>query len=176
MAQVTNEYAQALFELAAESGMTEEVSSALESVSAVMRENPEYLDFLSSPNISKSERIAAIEQAFGGKTPEYVVSFLSLMCERERIRSLEECITEYRQLCDAANKISTAEVRSAVELSDGQKAALVEKLEKICGNRVVLDCKTDKTLIGGMVVELDGRIIDGSLKHKLRELKEVMHK
>lgn len=176
MAQVNNEYAKALFELALETGSAKEISSALDFVLEEMEENPEYIDFLSSPNIPKAERIAAIEQAFTGSVPEYVVFFLSILCERERIRSIKECISEYKRLCDAADKISVACVRSAVELSDGQKTALTEKLQKLCGNRVVLDCTVDETLIGGMTVELDGKVIDGSIRRKLHELKEVMHK
>jgi len=175
MAQVIKEYANALFELAQENGSTKEISDSLDTVWSVMEENPEYLDFLSSPNIPKSERIAAIEQAFTGSVPEYVVSFLSLMCERGRIFSLKECISEYKRLCDAANKISVAEVISAVALHESQKSALTKKLEKLCGNTVVLDCKTDETLLGGIVVKLDGKVIDGSIRHRLHELKEVMH-
>lgn len=175
MAQVIKEYAMALFDLAQETDSVQEISDSLDTVLALFEENPEYMDFLSSPNIPKSERIAAIEQAFTGSVPENVVSFLSLFCERGRIRSLKECISEYRQLCDAANRISVADVASAVELTEAQKSALVQKLEKICGNAVVLNCTVDESLLGGMVVSVDGKVIDGSVKHKLRELKEVMH-
>ena len=174
MAQVINEYAKALFELSKETDRVRAISSALDVVLNVTEENPEYLDFLSSPNIPKSERTAAIAEAFSG-FDEYVVSFLSLLCEKGRICEIRECISEFKQLCDAADKISVAEVSSAVELSDNQKAALVRKLETLCGNRVVLDCRTDPTLLGGMVVLIDGKIIDGSIRRQLHELKEVMY-
>lgn len=176
MAQVIKEYAMALFSLAQETDAVNEISEALDTVSAVMKENPEYTDFLASPNIPKSERAAAIEQAFSGSVPEHVVSFLSILCDRGRIRNLSECISEYRQLCDAANRISVAEISSAVELTENEKSALTKKLEKLCGNSVVLNCTVDPSLIGGMVVSVDGRIIDGSIRHRLHELKEVMHK
>ena len=175
MAQVINEYAQALFDLSKETDSVKEISSALDAVLTVTDENPEYLDFLSSPNIPKSERIGAIEEAFAF-LPEYVVSFISLLCEKGRIREIRECIAEYKQLCDAADKISVAQVVSAVELSAAQKDALSKKLEGVCGNRVVLDCKTDKSLMGGIVVSVDGKVIDGSVRHQLHLLKEVMYK
>ena len=176
MAQVIKEYAMALFSLAQETDAVKEISEALDTVSAVMKENPEYEDLLASPNIPKTERVEAVEQAFTGTVPEHVVSFLSLLCERGRIRSLSECISEYRQLCDAANKISVAEVSSAVELTEDEKSALTKKLEKLCGNSVVLNCTVDPSLIGGISVAVDGRVIDGSIRHRLHELKEVMHK
>lgn len=176
MAQVIKEYAEALFELSQETGNTDEISAALDTVSALMEENPEYLDFLSSPNIPKAERVGSVEQAFEGKIHEYVLSLLSILCDRGRIRNLSECISEYRQLCDEANRISVAEVVSAVELSDSEKSSLTVKLEKLCGNTVVLSCKTDASILGGMIVTVDGKVIDGSIRHKLHELKEVMHK
>ena len=175
MAQVINEYAAALFELAQESDSVKEISSALDTVLELIEENPEYLDFLSSPNIPKSERIQAIEQAFAG-LHEYAVSFISLLCEKGRIRETAECIAEFRKLCSDADKISVAQVTSAVELSEAQKDALALKLQKMCGNRVVLECSTDKSLIGGMVVGIDGKVIDGSIRNRLHELKEVMYK
>lgn len=175
MAQVINEYAEALFDLSRETDSVKEASSALDTVLRAVEENPEYLDFLSSPNIPKAERIKAIEEAFSA-LPEYIVSFLSLLCEKGRIREIRECIAEYKQLCDAADKISVAQVVSAVELSAAQKEALAAKLQKICGNKVILECKTDESLLGGITVMIDGKIIDGSLKHKLHELKEVMYK
>lgn len=175
MEQVINEYAKALFELSQEGDCVKGISASLDTVLSVMEENPEYLDFLSSPNISKSERVAAVEQAFSGME-EMIVSFLSLLCEKGRIREIKECISEFKQLCDAADKISVAQVESAVELSEEQKSALIRKLEKLCGNKVVLDCITDKSLLGGVVVKIDGKIIDGSIKHRLHELKEVMYK
>lgn len=175
MAQVINEYAKALFDLSQETDCVKEISSALDTVVAVVDENPEYLDFLSSPNIPKSERINAVEQAFSS-LHEYAVSFVSLLCERGRAREIKECVTAFRELCSQADKISVAQVTSAVELTDAQKDALALKLQKICGNRVVLECKTDKSLIGGMVVGIDGKIIDGSVRSRLHELKEVMYK
>lgn len=175
MAQVINEYATALFSLSEETGTTKEISASLNTVMTAIEENPEYLDFLSSPNIPKSQRIDAISQAFSGEH-EYVVSFVSILCEKGRIREIRECISEFKQLCDAADKISVAHVTSAVELTDSQKKALTVKLEKLCGHRVVLECRTDSSLIGGMTVEIDGKVIGGSIKHQLHQLKEVMYK
>lgn len=176
MAQTINEYAAALFALSQETDTTEEIYAALDTVTSVIKENPEYLEFLSSPNISKAERISAVEEAFTGNVPEYVVSFLSLLCEKGRIKNLIECISEYKQLCDSANRIAVADITSAVELNESERTALKAKLEKLCGCTVALNCHIDPTLIGGLVVSVDGRVIDGSVKHKLHELKEVMHK
>ena len=70
---------EALFALALETGSVKEYSEALDIVLNLMKENPEYIDFLSSPDIPKQERVGALESAFGGKIPETVVSFLCLL-------------------------------------------------------------------------------------------------
>lgn len=175
MTQLTKEYAQALFALAGENEALDEVSASLDAVLQVFSENPLYKDLLSSPGISKDERVAAIDEAFSGRINEFVVSFLSLLCERGRIAVFEDCVKEFKLLCDFANQISTARVVSAVELTPSQTEALRKKLEKMCGHSVRLETVCDKTLLGGMVVTVDGKVIDGSVKHKLHELKDVMY-
>lgn len=176
MAQISNEYADALFALAMENESVKEYSEALDIVLKVMIENPEYTDFLASPDIPKQERVGAIESAFGGSIPETVVSFLCLLCDRGRIHTLKECISDYKKLSDAADGVSTAEVISAVELTDDEKTALKSKLEDLCGHKIELDCSVDKSLIGGVRVTVDGRVIDGSVKQKLHELKGAMNR
>ena len=176
MAQISNEYAEALFALALETGSVKKYSEALDIVLNLMKKNPEYIDFLSSPDIPKQERVGALESAFGGNFPETVVSFLCLLCDRGRIHTLKDCISDYKKLSDAADGVSTAEVISAVELTEDEKTALKSKLEDICGHRVELDCSVDKSLIGGVKVTVDGKVIDGSVKQKLHELKGAMYR
>ena len=96
--ELSKSYAAALFSLAAESGEQEEVSRALETVTQVLRENPDYLEFLAAPSIAIDERSAAIDQAFGGRVPEHVTSFLQVLCRRGHARSYFECAEEYRRL------------------------------------------------------------------------------
>lgn len=176
MAQISSEYAEALFALAMETGNVCEYTKALDTVLELMNENPEYIDFLASPDIPKQERVAAIEAAFGESIPETVVSFLCILCDRGRIRTLKDCIEDYKKLSDAADGLSVAAVVSAVEMTDGEKTALREKLEKLCGHRVELDCSVDKSLIGGVKVTVDGKVIDGSVKQRLHELKGAMYR
>lgn len=176
MTEMNKEYGTALFMLAKELGMENDYAVALECVEEVFSANPEYMDFLSSPAIDAEERISAISQAFTGSVPENIVSFLSLLCERGRIRSFFGCTEEYKKLLDAQNSISTAFVKSAVELTKSEKEKLKDKLEVQSGHSVILECSVDESLMGGLVVEMDGKIIDASLKHRLYEVKDVISK
>ena len=170
------EYASALFTLAVEEGKQKEYFASLETVKTVLAENGEYMDFLNSFSIPKSERIDAIEEAFGKSIEEYVVSFIKLLCEKDRISEFFECVEIYKELLDLYENVSVAKVTSSIELKDEEQNKLKEKLEKSYGKKVVLDIKVDKSLLCGIVVEIDGKIIDGSIKKSLGNVKEVISK
>ena len=176
MTKTNKEYGEALFALAVETNNTEQFKSALDTVSGIFKNDPEYVEFLACYGIPVSERVAALEQALGDCIPEYVLSFLQILCEHGAIKDYDECVNMYALLYAEHKRQTTAVVTSATPLDENQKSSLVKKLEKMSGRSVTLDCKIDKSVLGGLVIELDGKIIDGSLKHKLQKVKEVIDK
>ena len=173
MMQTELEYAEAMFALAAESGESEIYLDALTAVRDILRENSEYVDFLSSPAIPLAERCAAIDEAFG-TCPEHVPSFLKILCENSRVKNVCECIDEFEKLVMTARNIVTATVYSVVELDGAQKEKLVAKLERVTGKNVEAEYKIDSSISGGIRVELDGVTFDGSIRGRLDEVKEVI--
>ncbi|MBR3780140.1 MAG: ATP synthase F1 subunit delta [Clostridia bacterium] len=174
MVQTEREYAEALFSVAAEEDSAEEYLGALHTVKQVIYENPDYIEFLASPAISMSERAAAIDEAFG-VMPEYVVSFIKLLCESGRVRSILECIDEYEKLATVFLNRTTAFIYSAVKLSETQKSGVCAKLEKLTGKTVEPVYIIDESLIGGVKIEVDGKTLDGSVKYRMGEIKDVMN-
>lgn len=168
------EYATALFMIATEQNEAKKFAAALETVTISLRDNPEYTEFLCAPNISKAERVLSLQAVFGGDIPEDVLSFVKLLCEKDRIRITEACFREYMKLYDESKRVSWAYVKSAIPLTPEQKTALRMKLEKQSGRNVLLECTVDDTLLGGIIVEMDGKILDGSLRRRLQDVKEVM--
>ena len=171
MLQIDKEYAAALFELAVEEDKVEEYSRGLSQIKGLIYENPEYLEFLGSPAVSLEERLAAVDEAFGSYC-EYIASFLKLLCENGRICMLNECIEEFMQLCMLRSNKTQAIVYSAVELNDRQKAGVLGKLGKITGKTVEPVYIIDESLIGGVKIEVEGKTFDGSIRHRLFEVKE----
>ncbi|MBQ9413823.1 MAG: ATP synthase F1 subunit delta [Clostridia bacterium] len=175
MTDVAREYAAALYMLAAENDAKDAYMEALDTVAAAFQSEPAYVELLSSPAISKAERLQAIQNAFRDAIPDEVVSFVMLFCERGHIRLFDACVDAYRDLHREAERLSVAKVTSAVPLDEEEQRRLVEKLETISERRVVLDCAVDPALLGGVIVEIDGKQYDGSLRHRLREIKDVMN-
>ena len=90
------------------------------------------------------------------------------------MRDFNECFEIFDELYKEEAKRSKAVIISAVELDDEAKRKLLDKLRSISGHTVEAEYRIDRSLIGGLIVEMDGRRIDGSLKKRLKEIKEVM--
>ena len=176
MTELTKEYAVALFSLGLEGGMTDSYADSLDTVLECIKAEPEYLDLLSSPGISGKERAELFCTAFEGKIEEDVMSFVSLLCETGRIRGFEKSVSEYKALLDASHRVSAARVVSTVPLTDDEITRIKEKLEVQSGNTVHISCEIDPSLIGGIMIEIDGKVIDGSIRRRLQEVKEVISK
>ena len=176
MTQIAKGYAEALFALALETDNTAAFSEGLTLAASVFRENPDYVEFLACYGIPAVERTQALETAFGDRLPEYVCSLLQLMCERGHIADVFDCAAEYETLYLEAKRLSTVKVTGAVALTPAQREKLEQALVRLCHRRVRPTYDVDPALIGGVVIEVDGKVYDGSVRHKLQEVKEVIRK
>lgn len=176
MTQTIKEYANALFMLASEKDCAEKFSKHLDIIHNTIIENPEYLNFLESPAIPLSERLSAIDEAFGKGIPEYIVSFLKILVENGRIITLGECITEFNELLRISENRIVAKVYYVEPLTDEQKKALTDKLGSVSGKTVDAVYIQDNSLIGGIKVVMDDKTIDGSIANRLKKAKGVISK
>ena len=175
MTEIAKEYGCALFMLACEENEKQNYAKALEIVKNTFLEYPEYMELLSSPSIPVRERLLVIENAFTGVIPEQVLSYLLLLCEKGRMPFFMESVEEYQQLLDASERVINAKVTSAVEMTEEEKQKLISKLELMEKGKVRAEYFVDAALLGGLIVEVDGKVMDGSLRHRLRDVKEVMN-
>ena len=174
MTHISREYAEALLALAEEEGKTEEYGAALELAEAALREQPGFLELLASPAISREERMNTLSDAFRDQIPLSMLVLLRMMIFRGHARMIPRMMEDYRDLARERRGESLAQVTSAAELTENQKNALREKLEKRFGRRMILECRVDPALLGGIRVETEGRVLDGTLRTRLQEIKEVM--
>ncbi len=175
MTDISREYGAAIFALACENGAKKDYYDALALVKNEFDANPDYVQLLASPGIPQRERIASVGEVFGTRVPEDVLSYVKLMCEKGRIAYFSESAEVFFELYDASERIYNAKITSAVELTDSEKEKLIRKLETVYGGSVAGEYFVDAALIGGIVVEVDGNIMDGSLRTRLQDVKEVMN-
>lgn len=176
MSDICKEYGEALFALGLEGNSLDKINEDLNFIREVFAKTPEYAEFLQSPSIPKAERLKSVNETFTENISEYAVSFLSILCEKGRSMLFGECAEEFKKLYEESKNVSLARVYSTVPLSDEQKERLQKKLEKQSGHSVKMECFIDETLLGGVLIDMDGTQIDGTVKRRLQELKEVMNK
>jgi F-type H+-transporting ATPase subunit delta len=168
-------YAAALFDLADESKQLDAVAADLRSVKAMVSESADLQRLVRSPVLSRADQaraIAAVLQRAG--TGELVRRFVGLVAENRRLFALVDMIDAYLAELARRRGEMTASVVSAVPLSEPQVAALTEVLRRAVGGKVAVEIKTDRSLIGGLVVQVGSRLVDSSLKSKLQRLQLVM--
>ena len=174
MNETGREYATAIFEIALEEDIRNEIYDSLALVKRVFRRDRDYIDFLMSPAIRSSERTEALKQSFGGQINDHVLGMLTVMTLKGHVRYIFDAIEAFRVLYRESTAKSDAYVTSAVELTDEEKEKLKSALTKRSGHKVYMRYKVDPKLMGGLIVEMDNYRYDGSLRHKLKEIKEVM--
>jgi len=175
MTELRKEYALALFELSVEEGCLNRVSEDLARVMKAVDDEPQLLELLKTPAIPMSERLETIDDVFGGSVCEYVLSFLKVLCEGGRIDVLPDAIKEFEAMVKAYTGKVSVKVISATPLSDEQKAALSARLEKVNKKEIDATYVVDPSIIGGLIIETEDKIYDGSLKGSLSSVKDVMN-
>lgn len=174
MTHFAREYGTALYELAGEEALQEEVFSQLEFLRECFREQPEYIRLLCTRSIEPDVRKNLVADAFEGQLHPYVLNFLKILTARGAMDRFDECAQMYRQMYNEANHIAEASVVSAVDLTEQQALAIQQRLEKISGKKIVLHVKVNPELIGGVQVDLEGRRYDNSIRTRLERLRRTL--
>ena len=173
---VSGRYASALFSLAQDQRQAETVADALAGFDALIAESPDLERLVRSPVFSAADQLKALDAIMAGTgIGGIAANFIRLIATKRRLFFIREMIADYRKLYDASRGVTRAEVTSASPLTDANVAALKELLRASSGGReVALDMKVDASIIGGLIVKLGSRMVDGSLKTKLNAIRLAM--
>ena len=171
MTKIGKIYGGALYELAAEEGLEAQMLEELEQVEQLFAAWPDYEKLLALPSVPKAQRCQALDEALRGRIQPYLLNFLKILTERGQIRALRDCRKEYRARYNAAHGILEATAVAAVPLSEAQKTALTEKLNRLTGKTVQLAVKVDPACLGGVRLEMGGAEFDGTVQARLDALR-----
>lgn len=175
MTKTARLYGGSLYDLAAEEQLSGIIMEQMMEIRQLFRDNPDYVKLLREPSIPQAERIDLIEKAFGTQAERYLVNFIKVLCERNLLGDFSGCCEEFTRRFNADNGISEATVTSAVALSEAQMTALKEKLEKISGKKISLVQKIDKTVMAGLLVEIEGKQLDGTLQSRITGISKKLN-
>ena len=167
MTQVGINYAQALYDLAKQENLTDRILQQLQILDDSFAQEPAFVRLLSAPNIAKQERCAVIDKSFRDQVHPYVLNFLKILTEKGYARYFSDCRKAYEDQYNRENGILPVCAVTAVALNDSQSRKLTEKLHAITGKTVTLTNRVDPACIGGVRLTYDGNKVDGTVKHRL---------
>lgn len=172
---IAGRYAQAVFEIAKESGGMDALATQTDDLNAALHDSAELRDLIASPIYSRDQQAAAIGALSTrmGLSP-VLANTLQLMAKNRRLFVLPQLTARLVELIATERGEVTADVTSAIALTDAQMDRLKQTLAEKSGKTVKLNTRVDETLIGGMIVKLGSQMIDSSVRSKLASLQNVM--
>ncbi len=173
MSVVDRVYARALFEAAQEKGRLEPVRDQLEQVVAAAAEVPELRELLRNPQLDPRARAAALEDVLA-RGDELLRNFLLLLVDKGRIGELEVIAQEFERLVAASEGVLSAELTTAIELSDDDERRLLKQIEDASGRKVEATRHVDPGLIGGIVLQVGSHRLDASVRGRLDRLRRTL--
>ena len=170
MTETSRTYGGALYELARDEGVSEDILRQLHMCVGLFKENPELARLLSLPSVPKAERCGVVDTCFKGQVHAYLLSFMKILVENGTIRELPGCEEAYRLRYNEDNGILAVSAVSAAPLTEALTEKLRAKLAATFGKTIELSVTVDPQVLGGMRLELAGKRYDGTVRTRLDEI------
>ncbi len=172
MTEFGREYGDGLYALCAEEQIEKTVLDELRALRQLFRENPDFIRLLSNMSVSKAERVGIADSALRGQVNPYVLNFIKILIERGAMYDYADCFDAYQACYNADHHVAEAEVTTARALSDEQRGRLIRKLSDMTGKEVVLKESIDASVLGGVLLQMDGKRYDNTLRHRLDDIRQ----
>jgi len=165
-------YAEAAYLIAQQDGTEEAWFAGLQAMSALFGDEQGQA-FMENTRIRPADKLQLIEKSLEGVDP-LVVNLARILLRRSRTSLGPQIAKAFQELVDEAKGVAHALVTSAVTLTDEDRSAVEKRLEELTGGSVVLELDVDESIIGGLIVRIGDRLIDGSTRSKLQGLKREL--
>ena len=172
--QLARKYARAIFEIAEEEKKLEKYGDELASINKDLFSNDQAVAFFSNPQIDAKSKKELLTKCFKGEVSETIMNFLLLLVDKRRIGIFSAIESEFRALSNEARGILIADVISVGALTKTQQTQLQKKLSTLTGKKIQLRLHHDKKILGGLIVTIGDKRIDGSVAGRLQGLKSSM--
>ena len=166
-------YAQAIYQLAVEKDHLENWTEDL-SVLAASISDELFVSFADSPKVETDQKTAVIKEAFAGSISDLAMNLVCLLAARGSVSSLPAIADSFQELVDGEKGLVRAEITSAIRLSDDQQTSITTALSNIVGKELTVTTRVDESIVGGFVARVGDRLIDGSLKTRLEDMKREL--
>jgi len=169
--RVASPYARALFDFGKETGTLFEITSDIQNIQGLLFKSKELSKCLQNPLISNEAKQEILVRVTNKKMNQETFQFLTTLIKRNRINLLSTIIFSYLELVYKTANSKAFQIVSATNLSGSQKIRLIRKIKSVTeSSRIMIQFITDKSLIGGLLIRNQGKVVDYSIKNKLKIL------
>lgn len=167
-------YALALYEVAETKGKVEEYLNDLREICELIDKNKDFYEVIKHPQIGTKQKKKTFINIFKGNIDEELLSFLLILIEKDRILFLREKLNEMEKIHLERLNTYKGIVKTTIPLTEEERKKLIANLEAKYKKKVILEEIIDPSILGGIYVRVNNEIIDGTVKLRLDELKDLM--
>ncbi len=171
MEEIAQVYARALFEVAKEHDVLDQIRKQLGQFADALNENRELAVFFFSPYFSSEEKKDGLKRAVTGAEPTFM-NFLEALVERHRMPAVFRIRARYQELWDDENQLLPVQVTSAVALDESTVRSIGKRVGEQTGRTVELSSHVDPDILGGIVLRVGNFILDASIRNRLNQLRK----
>ena len=166
-------YAQAVFEIASESNELERWLDDLTQLADSIT-NDEFRQTLAAPRISMAQKEALIRESMGSSVGPLALNLMALLTSRGQVGMLPGIADRFQEMLDAHQGVERAEVVSAVSLTGEQQQQVTQMLNELSGKDVRLTTRVDPEILGGLVIRVGDKVMDGSARTRLQNMRREL--
>ncbi len=168
------QYAQALLDLATARGLAEQIGDELAALKQMVQANRTFELFLKDPAVGAAQKRRVLDQAFSGKINDLLLNTLRVMNHNARLAALPAVAAAYRKLLDAQLGTVNVAMTVASELDRAMLEAVRQRVSEALKKNAVVTQKVDESIIGGLVLQVEDKLIDGSVRKQLELMRKKL--
>ena len=171
----SSRYSLALYELANETNLLQKIEEQSSKILKLIQSSIDFFNLIKNPTSIQQELLNVINKISEQyKFENLLKNFLSLLITKKRFFYLEQILKSFIEICSQKRGELKAELRSAKNLSKEEITKITDDLSKNFSSKIKLNYKQDKSLIGGLVIQVGSTMVDTSIKNKLQQIQNKM--
>ena len=172
---IKNSYSQALFELASENNLIDDIEKQASSILELIRNSIDFRDLIKDPTNKIEDQLKIMNKISDQfKFNELVKKFLGFIIFKRRFFYVEKILKDFLTICSNSRGEIQAELSAAKELNEIEINNIKNELSNTFGSNIKLNQKYDPSLIGGLIIKVGSTMIDTSIKNKLQQIEKKM--
>lgn len=171
---IGNRYASALFEVGLELDKVEDFFKELNIIKGVFEMEDRLFQILTHPRITKSDKKSLIKDVFKDNISKEISNFLYIIIDKRRERNILEIVNRYKEIYNDHKNITNVIATTAIPMDEESKQNLKNKLEEKLNKKVEISNTVDPSIIGGVLLQMDDKIIDSTLTSQLKNMEKLV--